>query len=156
MRDAAADAVEQWYLKHARGLRAIDGRLEALALKLTAKEGRPVFPSEKASTSPNRPGLAWLRASASVGSRAAAGMREAARHTVPDSWRGGARRVAARLASELGERAGIHDRIRAAGRRELETVWVGIMASPDGTRPLLSQLLDIIDETAIEAREMIT
>ncbi len=155
MCDLVGATADQWFTTQARALRQVDARVEPLALRFAAMSERPMLPQDDAPPPAGWRAPAWLRGSfEAIGETLDRGSEVAAR-AVPDLVRQGAEQVSARIGREIGERSGAHERVRAAARAELTRVWFGPAAAESETRPYLTQLLDMIDRTARDAREML-
>lgn len=156
MRAVVAAAAHDWFTSQARALRQVDARLEALALRFAAMSERPVFPPDVGSNSAGWSAPEWLRGPVNTISAAierAAG--ETVKRALPAVVRDGAGQISARIGREIGERSGAHDRVRASGQSELSRIWLGPAPENASPRPYLTQLLDIVDRIAREAKETI-
>lgn len=156
MRAQVGHVSDDWFNAQARALRQLDPRLEALALRFAAMGERPPLPQGKATGGADRSVPAWLRGPADrIGSAVERMSAQVAGHAIPRAIRQGTEQVLAHVGRQVGEHAGVYERLRVAARGELSGVWLG-PARPDATqRPYLAQLLDSVDRTATQALEII-
>jgi hypothetical protein len=156
MRNAIGPGADLWYNAHARALRRVDARLEALALGFAAIGERPSLPADGAAVGVGWSVPAWLRGSVdSLGSAIERAAGEVAARALPDLIRGGVEHVSTSVAREIGTWSGARDRLRAAGRAELASVWQGPASEGSAVRPYLTELFDTIDHAAKRALETI-
>lgn len=156
MRAQVVPMADDWFNDHARALRQIDPRLEKLALRFALIRDRPALPQDEVIAPTGWIAPAWLRrASGTVGSVTSRRSLEDATSVFPEALRQGAEQAMTRLGRELGERAGLYERLRMAARAELSRVWLGPALTAPSPRPYLAQLLDTVDRTSDEAMEII-
>lgn len=156
MRAEVGAAADDWFNARARALRQIDARLEPVALRFATMGERPTLPQNESAIATGWSTPAWLRGSAvAIGSAIERAANEVASRAVPDVVRERAEQVSARIAHEIGERSGAHDRLRVAARGELSRTWLGPVPADATPRPYLTDLLDIVDRTARQAMETI-
>ena len=156
MRAELRGRVDAWFDHHARALRRVDPRLEALALGFSAVRDRPLLPRDDKAASGRWGTAAWLwRPVDPIGAAITRAGTRLADRLLGKTARDGAGQVSALIGRELGERSGAYDRLRVGGRLELVQLWIGPHPANDAPRPYLTQLLDKVDRTADDAREMI-
>lgn len=153
MRDALGAAADRWFRGQAQLLRQVDVRAEAIALRFAALGERPLLPPDDAPPPAGWRAPAWLRGSFDAISETLDRGGDVASRALPDVLRQGTEQVTTRIGREIGERSGAYERVRAAGRAELTRVWLGPAPTESETRPYLSQLFDMVDRTARDARE---
>lgn len=156
MRTVVGAAADQWFLEQARNLRQLDGRLELLALRFSVISDRPLFANDDKSPLPSRRILTWLRGPADALSSAmkrVAG--KVSDRPVPEAVRNGAGQLSAQIGHAIGVKIGAHEQLRAGGRAELTRIWLGPPIEGVALQPYLVQLLDAVDRTAAQAKEML-
>jgi len=156
MRAEVGTSADDWFKAYAWALRRIDSRLETLALSFVAVSSWPALPQNELTTVERWSEPAWLRGPIdTIGSTIERAATEISNRAVPNAVRERAEHVSARIAREIGERSGAHDRLRNAARNELSRVWLGPAPAENARRPYLTHLLDIVDRTARQAMEII-
>lgn len=156
MRLEVGTSANDWFKTYALALRRMDPRLETLALSFVAVSGRPALPQNDLTGVDRWSAPAWLRGPVDkIGSTIERAATEISNRAVPNAVRERAEQVSARIAREIGERSGAHDRLRNAARNELSRIWLGPASVEDARRPYLTHLLDIVDRTARQAMEII-
>lgn len=155
MRQRLAAPIDRWFAAQAEVLGRIDPGLAAITVQFAALDNRPALPVEAPVATPSSwraPG--WLRGPLdTIGSAAERAASEVASRALPDAVRTGAGRLSTLVGQEIGARSGAHERLRSGGRAELSRTWLG--GGEAGTRPYLTQLLDRVDHTAMQARSLI-
>lgn len=157
MRERIDDAVTAWVDHHANALRAIDPRLTPVAHRF-AEVGDPApLLQKKVSKAPaswcSTP--TWVSASLdTVGTAIGQMATTVADRAIPEIVRDKAGQWIDQAGREIGERSGIRDRVRSAGRDELARAWLGTVTI-DGSelpRAYLTQLLERIDRAFVAAK----
>ena len=156
MRDALKPSIEHWFVGQRRALAGIDARLSVVAQAFSAVDARPVPPIDPVAAASAWGAPDWLRGSLDTLSSAVERVAgEVASRALPDAVRSGAERLSVRMGQEIGALSGAHVRLRAGGRIELSRAWLGSGSAASDERTYLTQLLDLVDRTAVQAKEQI-
>lgn len=172
VQSAMCDGVERelmdWLAHHAGELRAIDPRLEQVAKDFSEWKVAPPEPQpqpqqtdEPVSDESRASWLAtpaWLSSSiGSVGSAIGRAATTVTDRAIPDVVRENANRLIDETSRQIGERSGIRDWVRGAGRDALAREWLGTASARDAdqTPALLTQLFERIDRASSQARAAI-